>query len=278
MKYTKNDLYEGMKLRCISTMEPHWWNVGKQYEVEKSTDGLFILKDEKGYIWNRWLILDFLNGKAHCKMEIVEEEKEMKYTEKDIKECTKLRCTKGRPSWWTVGKLYNVSLNDDGILQITDDNGHCAYPDYMLDCLNGKHNPVSFEIVEEEKEMKKYAKITKYAGFNDIDKRNGLKIGKTYKIVNFSPVSEDCYIYLNEEHPSYFISEIQYELVEKEVPTLKANVNVDVKEAIQAKIDALTTEAERLFTKRDRLEQHAINLNAKARKLEEVLETIKEFE
>ena len=202
----------------------------------------------------------------------------MKYTEKDIKEGTKLRCTKGRPSWWTVGKLYNVSLNDDGILQITDDNGHCAYPDYMLDCLNGKHNPVSFEIVEEEKEMKKYAKITKYAGFNDIDKRNGLKIGKTYKIVNFSPVSEDCYIYLNEEHPRYFISEIQYELVEKEVPTLKANVNVDVKEAIQAKIDALTTEAERLFTKRDRLEQHAINLNAKARKLEEVLETIKEFE
>lgn len=53
----------------------------------------------------------------------------------------------------------------------------------------------------------------------------------------------------------------------------KANV---LEELFQ--IDALTTEAERLFTKRDRLEQHAINLNAKARKLEEVLETIKEFE
>ncbi|AZU99884.1 putative tail length tape-measure protein [Enterococcus phage vB_EfaH_EF1TV] len=51
-----------------------------------------------------------------------------------------------------------------------------------------------------------------------------------------------------------------------------------MKEAIQAKIDALTTEAERLFTKRDRLEEHAINLNAKARRLEEVVETIKEFE
>lgn len=37
MKYTKNDLYEGMKLRCVSTTEPHWWNVGKQYEVEKRT-------------------------------------------------------------------------------------------------------------------------------------------------------------------------------------------------------------------------------------------------
>lgn len=83
---------------------------------------------------------------------------------------------------------------------------------------------------------------------------------------------------MNEEHPSYFISEIQYELVEKEVPTLKANVNVDVKKAIQAKIDELTTEAERLFTKRDRLEQHAINLNKKAQKLKHVIETIKEFE
>lgn len=78
MKYTEKDLYKGMKLRCVSTIEPHWWNVGKQYEVEKRTDGLFILKDETGYIWNSWLILDFLNGKTHCKMEPVEEEKEMK--------------------------------------------------------------------------------------------------------------------------------------------------------------------------------------------------------
>ncbi|AFO10852.1 hypothetical protein EfaCPT1_gp55 [Enterococcus phage EfaCPT1] len=201
MKYTKNDLYEGMKLRCVSTIEPHWWNVGKQYEVEKRTDGLFILKDETGYIWNSWLILDFLNGKSHCKM----------------------------------------------------------------------------ELVEEEKEMKKYAKITKYAGLIDTDKENGLEIGKEYEIVRFSGVSEDCWVYLNDKRPEYFISETQYELVEKEeVPTLKANV--DLKSVIQAKLDELTTEAERLFKKRDRLEQQAINLNKKAQKLKEVIETIKEFE
>lgn len=134
----------------------------------------------------------------------------------------------------------------------------------------------SFESNKEEKEMKKYAKITKYAGLIDTDKENGLEIGKEYEIVKFSSVSEDCWVYLNDKIPNYFISETQYELVEKEVPTLEAKA--DVKEVIQAKIDALTTEAERLFTKRDRLEQHAINLNAKARKLEEVLETIKEFE
>lgn len=146
----------------------------------------------------------------------------------------------------------------------------------MLDCLNGNHNPVSFEIVDEEKEMKKYAKITKYAGLIDTDKENGLEIGKEYEIVKFSSVSEDCWVYLNDKRPEYFISETQYELVEKELPTLKANV--DLKYVIQAKLDELTTEAERLFKKRDRLEQQAINLNKKAQKLKEVIETIKEFE
>lgn len=65
---------------------------------------------------------------------------------------------------------------------------------------------------------------------------------------------------------------VRFEIVEeeKEVPTLK--------EGIQAKVDELTTEAEHLFRKRDRLEQHRINLNKKAQKLKEVLETIKEFE
>jgi hypothetical protein len=202
MKYTEKDLHKGMKLRCVSTIEPHWWNVGKQYEVEKRTDGLFIMKDETGYIWNRWLILDFLNGKSHCKM----------------------------------------------------------------------------EIVEEEKEMTKYAKITKYLGPHNIDKRLGLEIGKTYKIVEYkSTLTDDCYIYLNDEYPYYFISERQYELVEKEeTPTFKTTI--DLKSSVQAKIDSLTTEAEHLFKKRDRLEQQAINLSKKARKLNNLIESIKEFE
>lgn len=75
MKYTKNDLYEGMKVKCVYTTDTYWWKVGKEYNVGKRTDGTFILKDETGYVWNKWLILDFLNGKGHCKMEIVEEEK-----------------------------------------------------------------------------------------------------------------------------------------------------------------------------------------------------------
>lgn len=274
----------------------------------------------------------------------------MKYTENDIKVGTKLRCTKGTPSWWTVGKVYDVTLNEEyGDLNITDDDGSPALSSYILDCLNENHNPVAFEIVEEEKEitkyvevtklidwssdpellevgkvykvaeeykdmlyakgvsiyvneehqsyylrsdqfkfidqkeeekeMKKYAKITKYFGRFNTDKRCGLEIGKEYEIVSYdSSLNDHCRIYLNEEHPSYFISENQYELVEKEVPTLKANVNVDVKEVIQAKIEQLRTDAEIIANKRNRMEWQMFNLNSKANKLEEVIETIKEFE
>lgn len=269
----------------------------------------------------------------------------MKYTEKDIKDGMKLRCTKATPEWWTVGKVYDVTLNEeDAVLHITDDDGDPAFTSYLVDCLNENHNPVTFEIVEEEKEMtnyvevtklmectpdeevieigkkykvlyptlsgvyiyaskaqpkyfiyneqfkysfesnkeekemKKYAKITKYAGSMDTDKENGLEIGKEYEIVKFSSVSEDCWVYLNDKRPEYFISETQYELVEKEEPTLKANVNVDVKEVIQAKIEQLRTDAEIIANKRNRMEWQMFNLNSKANKLEEVIETIKEFE
>lgn len=211
----------------------------------------------------------------------------MKYTEKDLYEGMELLCIdNGGWSLWETGEIYTVTksnLSGKLIIEGDDEVGRTFRDtEAILGYLNGERGTRLSTIEdqkEEEKEMKKYAKITKYAGLSGTDKENGLEIGKEYEIVKFSSVLEDCYIYLNEEHPSYFISETQYELVEKEkAPTLKANVKVDVKEVIQAKIDALTIEAERLFTKRDRLEQHAINLNAKARKLEEVLETIKEFE
>ncbi|URG13563.1 hypothetical protein EFN13_24 [Enterococcus phage N13] len=78
----------------------------------------------------------------------------MKYTEKDIKVGTKLRCTKAKPSWWTVGKIYEVSLRNDSVLQIIDDHNHSATQDYIIDCLNGEHQPVKFELIKEENKMK----------------------------------------------------------------------------------------------------------------------------
>lgn len=242
----------------------------------------------------------------------------MKYTEKDITVGTKLRCTKANPRWGQLGKVYTVSLNDDGILHITDDDGDPAFTSYMLDCLNEEYSAVAFEIVEEEKEMtnyvevtklmeftpdeevieigkkykvlyptlsgvyiyaskaqpkyfiynnqfkysfesnkeekemKKYAKITKYAGLIDTDKENGLEIGKEYEIVKFSSVSEDCWVYLNDKRPEYFISETQYELVEREYPV--AEIKVDILETLEAKIEELKNEQDNLRSKRMRIE------------------------
>lgn len=347
MKYTENDIKEGTKLRCTKTI-PEWWQLGKVYTVSLN-DGILQITDDNGDGAYTDFMLDCLNGNyttlsfeiveeekemtkyvevTHLmdftpdkelltvgnKYEVVEEnldgvsikvnestpnyfvynnqikrveEKEMKYTEKDLYEGMELLCIdNGGWSLWETGEIYTVTksnLSGKLIIEGDDEVGRTFRDtEAILGYLNGERGTRLSTIEdqkEEEKEMKKYAKITKYAGLSGTDKENGLEIGKEYEIVKFSSVLEDCYIYLNEEHPSYFISETQYELVEKEkAPTLKANVKVDVKEVIQAKIDALTIEAERLFTKRDRLEQHAINLNAKARKLEEVLETIKEFE
>ncbi|SCO93477.1 Phage tail length tape-measure protein [Enterococcus phage VPE25] len=72
----------------------------------------------------------------------------MQYSKEDLKKGTKLRCIKANPEWWTKGKIYEVAFNEDGILQITDDAGQGAFMDYILDCLNEKHRPVQFEIVE----------------------------------------------------------------------------------------------------------------------------------
>lgn len=72
------------------------------------------------------------------------------------------------------------------------------------------------------------------------------------------------------------INPIEWE--EEEEHTLKANVNVDTLEVIEAKIEQLRTDAEIIENKRNRMEWQMFNLNSKANKLEEVLETIKEFE
>lgn len=198
------------------------------------------------------------------------------YNKNDIKDGMQLRCTdNGGWEHWTTGKVYNVFKNMMGLLVIQSDTYGQREVTDIVQYLNGV-SKAKFELInEEEKEMTKYAKITKYAGLIDTDKENGLEIGKEYEIISYdNPYNDDCRIYLNENHPNYYISEEQYELVEK--PTFKTTI--DLKSSVQAKIDELKNEAEHLFKKRDRLEQQAINLDKKARKLNKLIETIKEFE
>lgn len=197
------------------------------------------------------------------------------YNKNDIKAGSKLRCTdNGGWEHWTIGKNYKVFKNMMGVLVIQSDTGGQRDVTDIVQYLNGVSN-AKFELLnEEEKEMTKYAKITKYDGLY-ADRMDGLEIGKEYKIISYdNHYNDDCRIYLNENHPNYYISEEQYELVEK--PTFKTTI--DLKSSVQAKIDELKNEAEHLFKMRDRLEQQAINLNKKARKLNKLIETIKEFE
>lgn len=58
----------------------------------------------------------------------------------------------------------------------------------------------------------------------------------------------------------------------------EANKDINkVSDLLQTKIDELTTQAEHLFKKRDRLDEHAKNLNAKARRLEKVRDELNKF-
>lgn len=206
----------------------------------------------------------------------------MQYTEKDLKEGTKLRCTHSKPAHWTVGKVYELSSDNIGELSITDNDGSPAFKNYMLDCLNGNHNPVSFEIVEEEKEMKYTEKdLYKCMKLRCID--DGLydfwKEGAIYTVEE-NPYGGliikgegdrsdrptcDILNYLNGE------TLVKMEIVEdeKEEPTLKANVNVDTLEVIEAKIEQLANEETNLYNKRMRIKEQEESLREKRMKLKE---------
>lgn len=200
----------------------------------------------------------------------------MKYTEKDLYKGMKLRCTDdGLYNFWKKGAIYTVEENSYDSLVIRGEGDRSDRPTYdILNYLNGE-TLVKMEVVEEEKEVTKYVEVTKLIDWSSDPEL--LEVGKVYKVVE--EYKDMLYvkgvsIYVNEEHQSYYLRSDQFKYVEGPV----ADIKVDVKEAIQDKIDELRTEAEHLFKKRDRLEQHGINLNKKAQKLKEVLETIKEFE
>uniref|UniRef100_A0AAU8EII4 Cytidine deaminase n=1 Tax=Enterococcus phage vB_EfaS_SZ1 TaxID=3161157 RepID=A0AAU8EII4_9CAUD len=155
MKYTEKDIKVGTKMTCIDNNDTPWWTNGKIYEVKKSRlseSGLCIIDDQGSERYLEGILARLNNGSTGVQFEIIDEEEEMQYTEKDLKEGTKLRCTHSKPAHWTVGKVYEVSSDNIGELSITDNDGSPAFKNYMLDCLNGNHSPVIFEIVEEEKE------------------------------------------------------------------------------------------------------------------------------
>ncbi|WZP35540.1 hypothetical protein [Enterococcus phage vB_Efs30_KEN14] len=185
-------------------------------------------------------------------------------------EITKLIDWSRDPELLEVGKVYRVVEEYKDMLYI---KGVSIYVNEREESYYLRSDQFKFvEQNEEEKEMKKYAKITKYAGLIDTDKENGLEIGKEYEIVKFSSVSEDCWVYLNEKRPEYFISETQYELVEKEGPV--ALIEVDTLKLIEAKIEQLRDEQENLHNKRMRIKHQEEALREKRMKLKEAKKSL----
>ncbi|ASZ75639.1 hypothetical protein phiSHEF4_46 [Enterococcus phage phiSHEF4] len=195
------------------------------------------------------------------------------YKKNDIKDGMQLRCTdNGGWEHWTTGKVYNVFKNMMGLLVIQSDTGGEREVTDIVQYLNGVAK-AKFELLnEEEKEMTKYAKITTYTGLIDTNKEVGLEIGKEYEIVRFCDFSDDCWVYLNEKRPEYFISETQYELVEKEGPV--ALIEVDTLKLIEAKIEQLLNEQENLRNKRMRIKHQEEALRDKRMKLKEAKKSL----
>lgn len=199
----------------------------------------------------------------------------MKYTEKDIKEGTKLICTKSIIIWWTTAKVYEVSLGKDGILFIKDDQGHEAYLDYMLDCLNGNH-VVAFEIVNEEETMQEF----KLGDLVEITSNTSNAINEKGELYNVGEkaIITDVYSKTVRIGNHKYVNLISKDELKKVEPT--ATITVDVEQRLNDKIEALASERENILAKMDRMEKQQLKLRDKVLKLKEAkkaLEILKEF-
>lgn len=207
MKYTEKDIKEGTKLRCTNDKDFSHWTTGKVYTVQYGTMNNYVECDDGTQISITGM-LSRLNkeNRYDAEFEIIKEEEQMKYTENDLKEGTKLRCTQdGGCNWWTKGRIYTVAngciLDNEGA-----ENG--SY--YLLYCMNDKDAKIKFEIFE--------------------------------------------------------------------YPT--ATITVDVEQRLNDKIEVLSVERQNIFDKMERMDRQEVKLRDKINKLKEAkkaLEILKEF-
>ncbi|AZV00019.1 putative cytidine deaminase/tail length tape-measure protein [Enterococcus phage vB_EfaH_EF1TV] len=196
-----------------------------------------------------------------------------KYTEKDIKEGMKLRCTDNRGYVrWTTCEVYEVKKNDEGVLYIEDVEGGCrSYIDAILFRLNHSDESAIFEVIEEK--PVRFAKVTCVYPPD----RGLIEVGHCYKVLKEFPEGR-VRIYLNSKLGNHALLPDQFVFVDEPSNDGEKDVEeLDVEAKILADIEQLKTEAECLFAKRDRVNEQALNLNAKARKLEESLEVLREY-
>ncbi|CAD0300671.1 hypothetical protein [Enterococcus phage vB_EfaH_149] len=196
----------------------------------------------------------------------------MEYTEKDIKEGMKLRCTdNSNVGYWEVDKVYEVTRNKDlGLVIAGEGERSHRTVKYILEVLNGD-SKIKFEVVEEK--PVRFAKVTCVYPPD----RGLVEVGHCYEVLKEFPTGS-VRIYLNSKLGNHSLLPDQLVFVDEPSNDGEKDVEeLDVEAKILADIEQLKTEAECLFAKRDRVNEQALNLNAKARKLEESLEVLREY-
>ena len=195
-----------------------------------------------------------------------------KYTEKDIKEGMKLRCTDNADfGYWEVGRVYEVIHDKYLGLVIAGEGARSPRTiEYIVKALNGDKT-IKFEVVEEK--PVRFAKVTCVYPPD----RGLVEVGHCYKVLKEFPEGR-VRIYLNSKLGNHALLPDQFVFVDEPSNDGEKDVEeLDVEAKILADIEQLKTEAECLFAKRDRVNEQALNLNAKARKLEESLEVLREY-
>ncbi|WZP35480.1 hypothetical protein [Enterococcus phage vB_Efs25_KEN11] len=184
----------------------------------------------------------------------------------------KLRCTdNSNVGYWEVDKVYEVTRNKDlGLVIAGEGERSHRTVKYILGVLNGD-SKIKFEVVEEK--PVRFAKVTCVYPPD----RGLVEVGHCYKVLKEFPEGR-VRIYLNSKLGNHVLLPDQFVFVDE--PSNDGEKDVEelaVEAKILADIEQLKTEAECLFAKRDRVNEQALNLNAKARKLEESLEVLREY-
>ena len=256
--------------------------VGKRYEVvENCADGVFIYanKAHKKYF--------LYNNQVKYLYESNKEEKKMKYTEEDIKEGTKLRCTNDKDfSHWTTGKVYCVYYGTHNNY-VEDDKGTPIPITAMVGRLNKEieHN-AEFEIIKEEKKMK----------YTEEDIKDGTKLrcidnlginrwtkGKIYTVVDKCIIDDDGYTFNSECILNTLNDERNAKFEIFEYPTATITVDIEqqlIEQQLNDRIELLQKERMNIIDKMERMEAQRYKLRDKINKLSEAkkaLEILKEF-
>lgn len=243
--------------------------VGKRYEVvENCADGVYIYanKAHKKYF--------LYNNQVKYLYESNKEEKKMKYTEKDIKEGTKLRCIDNLGNyWWTKGKIYTVV--DKCII---DNDGDTFNSEYILNVLNDERDErnAKFEIFDEEETMQEFklgdlVEITSNTSNARNEKDELYNVGEKAIITEVFSTT----VRIGKHKWANLITKDELKKVE---PT--ATITVDVEQRLNDKIEALGSERENILAKMDRMEKQQLKLRDKVLKLNEAkkaLEILKEL-